>query len=64
MMRYVWIIGQHVVVIRLPIFTEVFCVFWVSEIDAAAVRRAASRSLEILSEFIDGRPPKLNCVAF
>lgn len=63
-MRYVWILGQHVIIIRLPVVTDIYCVFWVRDISVIELRRAARRAVEILAEFIDGRACKISSLRY
>ena len=48
-MRYFRTFGNHIIVVRLPVFTDVILVFWVSEINELELSKAALQAMQVLS---------------
>lgn len=51
-MRFIRVIGEHLVLIRLPVYTEIILVFWFSEINESELRSAAHFAMAVFIEMV------------
>ena len=54
-MRFISTIGEHLIVIRLPVFNEVHLVFWVTEITVIEIGCAAEMAIEVVKFLLERR---------
>ena len=50
-MRYFRTVGNHIILVRVPVLHNIILVFWVPEINTTELRRAAHRAFKLLHEW-------------
>ena len=51
-MRYFRTVGNHIILVRVPVLHNIILVFWVPEINTTELRRAAHRAFKLLHEYL------------
>lgn len=55
-MEFITTVGEHVILVRVPVFKQYVLCFWVEEITVHELRRAARRAVQLMLYFMFEAP--------